>query len=60
MNMFLGEDVNFWHALKSRAENLGVVGLIREIAFLRAKVSFYEDRVHQINVFRDTLEGEQQ
>ena len=50
--MFLGEDIKYWLTLKSKAEELGVADLIREIAGLRAKVSYYEARLDEMNRFR--------
>ena len=42
---FLGEKTAFWIELKRQSETLGYDSLIKEIVKLRARVSFYEDRI---------------
>jgi hypothetical protein len=49
--MFLGEEYEFWLALKERADRLDATNLIREIAVLRSKVSFYESRIKAMSTF---------
>ncbi len=49
---FLGENVDFWVELKTHADSLDVTRLISEIATLRAKVSFYESRLADMEMFR--------
>lgn len=46
--LYLGEKASYWLALKQRAEELDLVNLIREIADLHARVTFYEDRIKQM------------
>ena len=54
-NRFLGEEIDFWLELKEKAEKLDKVDCVREIAYLRAKVSFYESRLDEINNFKNRL-----
>ena len=49
---FLGHTVKYWLELEKKARKLDVVKLIEEIAELRGKVSFYESRIDEMNVFR--------
>lgn len=48
MDKFLGHDIKYWIELEKRAEELAVTDFIKEIADLRGKVSFYEDRIIQM------------
>ena len=49
-----GEDINFWIELRNQAMKKDIVDLIREIANLRAKVSFYESRIQQLGDFMES------
>lgn len=55
-DLFLGHDIPFWLELKKKAAQLNVVDLIKEIADLRSKVSFYESRIEQLNIFKETVD----
>ena len=52
---FMGHSYTFWSTLLDKAECDGVVGLIEEIADLRAKVSFYESRVLDMAKFMEII-----
>lgn len=52
--LFLGETFDYWIELKRQAEELKCDKLIGEIATLRAKVSFYETRIDDMNRFMQT------
>lgn len=51
--LFLGEKIPYWVELKAKAEKLDVCNYIKEIAELRAKVSFYESRIDEITTFKN-------
>ena len=51
--LFFGEPMKFWKELKRHADVLEVTDWINEIAELRAKVSFYESRIQQMQVFKE-------
>ena len=53
--IFLGQPVKYWVELQSKAEELGAVNWLREIATLRAKVSFYESRINEMISFNKEL-----
>jgi len=55
IDTFLGKPIKYWFELQRNAEKLYVVDYIAEIAELRAKVNFYEDRIEQINKFKEHL-----
>jgi hypothetical protein len=55
METFLGEQIDFWIELKNTADASNTTLLIKEIASLRARVSFYEDRVKDMGRFRETV-----
>lgn len=48
---YLEHPPEYWLALQQRAENLQADTLISEIAILRAKISYYESRIHELNNF---------
>jgi ubiquinone biosynthesis protein UbiJ len=48
---FLGEDITYWLELRQLAGKMEANELIKEIAELRSKVSFYESRIKQMNQF---------
>lgn len=50
---YLGHGINFWLELKAKAEKLDVIKWLEEIAVLRAKVSFYERRIKEMEDFRE-------
>jgi len=50
--LFLGETIEFWRELQCKANELGVVDWLKEIATLRGKVSFYESRIKELEDFR--------
>lgn len=50
--IFLGEKISFWYELKKRHEAKCDIELLREITDLRGTISFYEDRLDQIEKFR--------
>ena len=52
-NLYLGQNINYWLELKRKAEELNVVDFIKEIADLRAKVSYYESRIQELNNFSE-------
>ena len=56
MDTFLGRPVKYWCELqikfdKEHARPLETADLLEEIALLRAKVSYYEDRIRQMAAF---------
>lgn len=48
METYLGHTAKYWLELEKRAEELGVINYLEEIAELRGKLSFVEDRLAQI------------
>ena len=54
-DLYLGEPMTYWVELKRQADKNNTRDLIFEIASLRAKVSFYEDRVSQMNHFKQQV-----
>ncbi len=48
---YLGHPIEYWIELQDKADQLGVVKWLEEIAELRGKVSFYESRVKEMNKF---------
>ncbi len=55
VTLFLGHEIKYWIELDSHAQELHVDKLIEEIAILRAKVSFYEDRIDQLAHFKGLI-----
>lgn len=53
MDSFLGHSTTYWIELEKKAQELGVINWLQEVAELRAKVSFYESRLDEINNFRN-------
>jgi len=60
LDKFLGEPVSYWIELQRRLnentppeEYPTVKRLICEVAELNAKLSFYERRVYEMNIFRE-------
>lgn len=53
LDTFMGEPIEYWMELQKKAEALKVTDFIREIAELRATVSFYESRLDDIARFRN-------
>jgi len=49
--MLLGHSLEYWIELEKQAKSLDYDKLIEEIARLRAKVSFYESRIEEMNHF---------
>ena len=47
--LFLGKPFGYWIEVSKRIDSLNVSDFIKEIADLRGKVSFYEERVRQMN-----------
>ena len=56
MDTYLGHDIKYWSELESKAQELGAVKWLEEIADLRAKVSFYESRIKEMNSFKDSID----
>lgn len=52
-NQYMGHSVNYWIELQKKAEKLDAVKWLEEIAELRAKVSFYESRIQEMDNFRN-------
>ena len=52
---FLGHDTNYWLELEEQAQKLAVVKWIEEVAKLRAKVSFYESRILEMEEFKNSF-----
>jgi len=50
-NMFLGHPISYWVEVQHQIERERAVDFIEEIAFLRAKVSFYEKRITDMSSF---------
>ncbi len=57
-NLILGETASFWLALKHERECKGEIDHLREIFELRAKVSFYEDRIKVLAEFMGRFKNE--
>lgn len=53
MDKFLGHTIEYWIELDKKAEDLGVVNWLAEIAELRGKVSYYESRIEEMNKFKN-------
>lgn len=51
MVMFLGKTTEYWLELERQADTLNVPHLIREVASLRSKISFYESRIQDLSTF---------
>ena len=51
MDTFLGESIQYWIDLKQRVDKERLAPDLREISELRAKVSFYESRIQDMNRF---------
>ena len=51
-DLFLGHTVKYWLELQQQVDTLNLKDMIREIAELRSKVSFYESRIKQMEMFR--------
>lgn len=56
MTEFLGESVQYWAELKSRADALSVTGIMRELVEASAKVRYYEKHLAEMNEFRKAAE----
>jgi len=50
-DLFLGRPISYWVEAQSQIDRNGAVDYIGEIAYLRAKVSYYEKRIHDMGVF---------
>lgn len=57
--LFLGKTISYWVELNKRVEELNVEDLIKELAELHSKVSFYEHKLDQINDFRKHFNNQQ-
>lgn len=51
-DMFLGKPVNYWLELDREAQNLNLESLLKDNANLRSRVSFYEDKLKEMEQFR--------
>lgn len=49
--IYLGKPAEYWLELQKQADLIGVSHLISELATLRAKLSFYEARINEMNSF---------
>ncbi len=52
MELYLGHTIEYWLELEKRAKEIGgtnMTDLIQEIATLKGKLSFTEDRIRQIS-----------
>jgi len=49
--LFLGKPITYWLELNRKMEDLQLDKLIMEMATLRAKVSFYESRINEMEKF---------
>lgn len=58
-NFFLGEPLSYWVELKRLVTEVPpeVNDLIRENASLRAKVTYYEDKIRQMSNYGSTVDG---
>ena len=56
VDLYLGEPAEFWLELRRQADVGDTLALIREVASLRARCSFYESRIAQMDQFRRTVE----
>lgn len=50
---YMGHPMNYWIELEKQAQKLNVMDFIQEIADLRARLSFYDSRLNQIQNLRD-------
>jgi hypothetical protein len=48
---FLGKPFSYWFEVQNQLESERKVDFLEEIAYLRAKVSFYEKRIHDMSIF---------
>jgi hypothetical protein len=48
---FLGHPISYWIEVQHQIESERAVDFIEEIGYLRAKVSYYEKRIHDMSVF---------
>lgn len=49
---FLGHPVNYWVELQKQAQKLNLESLLADNASLRSRVSFYEDKLKEMEQFR--------
>jgi hypothetical protein len=49
---FLGHNMSYWLEVQKNIEKLDIVDYLKEIGDLRAKVSFYESRIDEMNKFK--------
>lgn len=58
IDMFLGESIGFWIEIKKKIDAdedyMEIKLLIEENCNLRAKVSYYEDRIKALNSFMES------
>jgi hypothetical protein len=54
-DVFCGHPVSYWFELEKiindKSKDFNAEYLIREISDLRSKVSFYESRINELNIF---------
>lgn len=55
IDLFMGEKLNFWIELKRHSKSLNADKLLREIAELRSKVSYYEERIDEMSNFKQLI-----
>ncbi len=48
-DLFLGQSIEYWIELERQTKSLNYTHLIEEIARLRGRVSFYEQRIKEMH-----------
>ena len=56
-NHFFGKPFDYWLELERQAKNLNATKLLDELAYMRARVSFYEERIDDMSKFKAHLDG---
>lgn len=52
MQEFMGKPIHYWTELKHKADELNLESLLKDNANLRSRVSFYEDKMAEMERFR--------
>lgn len=55
MQEFMGKPVSYWAELDREVKKLNLESLLKENASLRARVSFYEDKLKEMEQFRNFM-----
>lgn len=49
---FMGKPIKYWVELDKKAKELNLESILTDNAALRSKVSFYEDKIREMEQFR--------